>query len=134
MNMKESKSVETGFRIDTILLVESSFFRVSNVVFDNERVKNEINIDVGVSVKDKVITVAETVTLDQKFQDTDQVKIRVKMVGVFEVVGITEISDLKEFGRVNGAAIIFPYIREHITSQTLKAGIGAIMLPANFTR
>ena len=44
------------------------------------------------------------------------------------------ILDLESFGRVNGAAIIFPYIREHLTNLSAKAGVGLIMLPPfNFT-
>ncbi|NCD10471.1 MAG: preprotein translocase, partial [Negativicutes bacterium] len=36
-------------------------------------------------------------------------------------------------GNVNGAAIIYPYIREHLTSLSVKAGVGIILLPpANF--
>jgi len=39
----------------------------------------------------------------------------------------------KNFGNVNGAAIIYPYIREHLTSLSVKAGVGIILLPpANF--
>jgi preprotein translocase subunit SecB len=51
------------------------------------------------------------------------------MVGVFECVGESELKDYDLFGRVNGAAIIFPYIREHISGLSLKAGLGPIILP-----
>lgn len=132
--MEKLKSADTGFRIDKILLIESSFFRINNVIFD-ETVKNDMSINVDVNVDGSTIIVAETFGMEQKCQDVEQVKVKVKMIGVFEVVGATEIKDLEEFGRVNGAAIIFPYIREQITSYFLKAGLGAIMLPpVNFTK
>ncbi len=55
------------------------------------------------------------------------------MVGVFEKFG-DSILDLENFGNVNGAAILFPYIREHLTNLTSKAGLGLIIIPPfNFT-
>lgn len=57
------------------------------------------------------------------------------MVGIFECIGETLLKDYEEFGRINGAAIIFPYIREHITTLSLKAGIGVIIIPPiNFVK
>jgi preprotein translocase subunit SecB len=86
-------------------------------------------------VNGQIVTVAEEATVIQKFQEIEQVKIKVKMVGIFECIGETELHDFEEFGRINGSAIIFPYIREHIANVSLKAGIGAIILPPiNFTK
>lgn len=131
--MENIKDTETGFVIEKILLIDSSFSRINHVVFD-EKVENNFNINVEVGVSDSVISVSETVLFCQKFQETEQFKISAKMVGVFRVVGKTVIGNLEEFGKVNGAAIIFPYIREHITNLCVKAGIGAILLPpVNFT-
>lgn len=132
--METNKNPETGFTIDKILLVESSFRRISNMAFDEKNVENTFDINVDVSVNDSTIIVAETVSLNQKFHGTEQFDIKVKMVGIFMVVGKTSITDLDEFGKVNGAAIIFPYIREHITNCFVKAGIGGVFLPpVNFT-
>jgi preprotein translocase subunit SecB len=50
------------------------------------------------------------------------------MIGIFEKKGESVI-DLENFGNVNGAAIIYPYIREHLTSLSVKAGVGIILLP-----
>jgi len=114
--------------------MESSFSRINNVQF-GEDIKNNLDINTEVAVNDKIITVAEEVTLVQRFQEIDQVKVKVKMIGIFECVGASIIKDLDEFGKVNGAAIIYPYIREHITNISLKAGIGTIFLPpVNFTK
>ena len=131
--MENTKSPETGFRIEKILLLESSFSRVNNVIFGKE-VNNDTHIHVDVNVKESVIIVNETVSFSQKYQDDEQVAIKVRMVGTFNVVGVTEITDYEGFGRINGAAIIFPYIREHVTNLSIKAGLGAIILPpVNFT-
>ena len=132
--METTTSSESGFQIQNLILVESSFSRINNVIF-GESVTNNFNINIEVSVNGKVVTVAEEATLEQKVQDIEQVKIKVKMIGIFECVGDSPLTNLDEFGRINGAAIIFPYIREHITNISLKSGIGAIILPpVNFTK
>jgi preprotein translocase subunit SecB len=132
--MEKQDKLESGFQIKNMILLESIFTRVGNVSF-SDSINNDVKIDVGVNVKDKMIIVEETVTVTQEFQKNEQVKFKVKMVGIFELIGNTAIPDLKEFGEVNGAAIIFPYIREHITALSLKGGIGAILLkPVNFTK
>ena len=132
--MENTNKLYSGFQIRSLILTESSFSRINNVVFE-EGVDNNFNIDIDVAVNGKIINVSEEVTLVQKFQDLEQVKVKVRMVGVFECVGNSQIVNFDEFGRVNGAAIIFPYIREHITNISLKAGIGAIILPpVNFTK
>ena len=126
--------MESGFRIDNILLLESSFSRVNNVVFSGD-IQNKLDIHTDVAVKDNQIIVGEEVSIIQSFQDLEQVKIRVKMVGMFTQVGESQITDLDAFGRVNGAAIIFPFIREIITNTSIKAGLPAIIIPpVNFSK
>ena len=132
--MENVNKLESGFKINSIILSESSFSRINNVNFDGG-VDNKFDTNIEVGVNNKVITVAEEVVLIQKFQNIEQFRFKVRMIGIFECVGETSLTNLKEFGRINGAAIIFPYIREHITNISLKAGIGAIILPpVNLTK
>ena len=132
--MENTNKFDSGYQVKNLLLTECSFFRINNVVFDS-KVDNKVNIGTNVAVSGKVITVTEEVTVIQTLNDVEQVNIKVKMVGVFECIGESPLTDLDEFGKVNGAAIIFPYIREHITNMSLKGGIGAIILPPlNFTK
>ena len=125
---------DSGFKIKNLLLVKSSFLRSNDVKFEKD-VISDLNIGVEVSVEKNIITVAETVYFTQKYNDVEQVNIEVKMVGIFECIGETLLKEYEEFGRINGAAIIFPYIREHITTLSLKAGIGVIIIPPiNFVK
>ena len=129
----KGNNMESGFQINALLLLESDFSRISNVQF-GEKAKNDVNINTEVGVENNLISVTETVTVVQRYEQEEQVKIKVKMVGVFQSIGHSQLDDFEAFGRVNGAAIIFPYIREHITNLTIKAGIPAILLPpVNFT-
>jgi len=132
--MENIDKLESGFKIKDLLLVESSFYKTNDVTLKKET-DNNFNINVEVSIKDKTIFVLEEVVVIQKFQDIEQFRFRVKMVGIFECTGDSNITDFNEFGRINGSAIIFPYVREHITNISLKAGLGAIILPpVNFTK
>lgn len=131
--MDKKNKMESGFRINKLLLLESNFRR-SNEVQSDEENPVKVDIDTEVGVQDKVISVVETVTVVQKYNDIEQFSFSVKMVGLFECIGESQLTDYESFGKVNGAAIIFPYIREHITNLSLKAGLKPIVLPpVNFT-
>ena len=125
--MNNMQKTSSGFAIKNIILIESSFTRINNVIFKDA--KTDININVNVSVEGSNIIVEETVDVLNKNNETEQMKARVKMVGIFEVIGESQLKDLNEFGRINGAAIIFPFIREHITNLSQKGGMGTIILP-----
>ena len=88
-----------------------------------------MNIANEVGVQGKIISVTQTVSVSQKYDNVEQFSFLVKMVGVFECVGESKLTDYDAFGKINGAAIIFPYIREHITYLSLKAGIGPVIIP-----
>lgn len=130
----DKNNMESGFRINNLLLLESNFKRINNVQFDNKDVP-QLNIKTEVRVQGKIISVVETVTLTQTRDNNEQFSFMIKMAGVFECIGESELTNYEEFGKVNGAAIIFPYIREHITNLSVKAGLGPIILPpVNFTK
>jgi preprotein translocase subunit SecB len=130
-----NNQMESGFRIVNLILLESNFKRVPNVTFTNESVNQNINVDVNVNVKDSVVFVTEKIHYIQSFNSVEEVDCTIVMAGVFEKIGTTELEDLEQFGYINGAAIIFPYIREHLSSLSSKAGLGLIILPpVNFTK
>ncbi len=132
--MDKKNKMESGFRINQLLLLESNFKRLNKVQFEGDIPELKIDINTEVGVQGKVISVEETVTITQKYNDIEQFSFSVKMAGLFECIGDSSLTDYEDFGSVNGAAIIFPYIREHITNLSLKAGLNPIVLPpVNFT-
>lgn len=132
--MNDIHKMGSGFKINNLLLLESTFRRINNVRFREDASKLKMDIETDVNVQGKVISVLEKVTLVQKEDDIEQFSFVVKMVGIFECIGTPSQTDYDFFGKVNGAAIIFPYIREHISSIALKAGLGSIIIPpVNFT-
>jgi preprotein translocase subunit SecB len=132
--MEQKNQVESGFKIINLLLMESNFKRETVVTFDPAKTENIVNVDVNVQITDAIIAVTETLDYTQKFNDNIEVSARIGMVGIFEKMGDSPLN-MEEFGRVNGAAIIFPYVREQLTNLSAKAGIGLIVLPPfNFTK
>jgi len=81
-----------------------------------------------------MIYVKQTLHYSQEYRDKEQVKATISMVGIFEKFGDSPLN-LEQFGNVNAAAIIFPYIREHLSNLSAKAGLGLIFLPPfNFSK
>ena len=131
--MENINKTQSGFGVKSILLTESQFSRKGNIDF--EKSKQEVTFETAVGSKDDIVNVKLTTTVTNKLQDELQYKIEVTMVGVFERNGESNIGSNDEFGRVNGAAIIFPFVREHIANIALKAGLGSVILPpVNFTK
>jgi len=130
----KSKKLDSGYKIENIILVESNFKRTENINFDKKDSNQEIDVNVDVIVKDNKVIVTETVNYKHTFNKEDQITSVIKMAGIFEKSGESKI-DLEDFGYINGAAIIFPFIREHLSNLAIKAGVGIILLPPlNFTK
>lgn len=135
--VEEKKNIESsGFRIQNILLIESNFNRVQNVKFNDDNVKQNIHIEgnVNVNPENNIISVTQTLFYSQVYNNVEQVSAKISMAGVFEKYGDSSL-DLEQFGQVNAAAIIYPYIREHFSNLSVKAGLGLIFLPSvNFAK
>lgn len=125
--------MDSGFTIQNIILVESNFKRIPNVTFNNPDILHNTNVEVSVGVNGNNIIVTEKVDFTQSLKEVEEIKCSITMIGVFEKIGESPLEDLDRFGKINGAAIIFPYIREHLTNLSVKAGINPIILaPQNF--
>jgi preprotein translocase subunit SecB len=133
--MSASPSELAGFRIVNILIMEANFKRESAINFqDPIESKFALNI---VNSKDDIANhylVEVVASLEGIQNETVKYSIWVKMMGIFDKIGEPSYSD-EQFTTINAPAIIFPFIREHIASLSLKSGIGNILLaPVNFTR
>jgi preprotein translocase subunit SecB len=121
----------SGYKIDNILLIESIFTRQPHISFENGGFDNQIAIEKEVVEDDDTCKFSVGLILDFKAVRNDEIafQIKVKMVGLFEKTGEATLSE-DTFKNINGPAIIYPFIREHVSSVTLKAGIGTVILPS----
>ena len=134
--MENKNQTESGFRVINLILMESNFKREAVVTFDQDQITPSLKVDVNVQFNEDSVYVTETIEFAQMNKQTQTIEVsaKVQMAGVFEKYGDSPLN-VEEFGYVNGAAIIFPFIREQLMNLSVKAGITAIVLPPfNFTR
>jgi preprotein translocase subunit SecB len=128
-------ALDSGFRILNIVLMECDFKRQHHVTFDEGKVIPNIHIEVSVNVIQDQVLVTERLIYSQELDNIKEVYCSVLMSATFQKVGESAIDDLEKFGKVNGAAILYPYMREHLSGMLMKAGLGVVYLPpANFTK
>ncbi len=119
---------KNSFKLLNILLIESTFKRASYIDFSNENLKNDIDIDIQNSTSENILAVTLTIKFKTSIEKDILLSAEVKMVGNFEFSKNSNIP-LKDFGTINAPAIIFPFIREHLSNVSMKAGIQPILLP-----
>ena len=126
-------TIISGYKILNLALLESHFERASAITFDLEKVTRESETSIDIQkISNEQVVVTETLTFSQTFEGTTEFSVIIKMIGVFEKQGETDLS-IDDFARTNAPAIIYPYIREHLSSLTTKAAVGTILLaPYNF--
>ena len=125
---------ENVYKVDRVLLLESSFKR-EPIIENNQVPKNHIHIETQINPDNPngKIVVNLFATLTSMLNDRKIYEVKVVMTGVFEKDG-TPALDEERFKKINAPAIIYPFIREHIASTCLKAGLGSVMVPTvNFT-
>ena len=119
---------KNSFKLLNILLIESTFKRAPYMDFSNESLKNDIDIDIQNSTSENILAVTLTIEFKTSVDKDIVVSAKVKMVGNFEFSKNSKIP-LEDFGTINAPAIIFPFIREHLSNVSMKAGIQPILLP-----
>jgi preprotein translocase subunit SecB len=121
------------YNLKSITLIESNFVRIPNMDFEKE-IQNIININIEHTVNGDDLVIYLNVTLEGKNQDSTDYNFLIKYAGVF---GFTEdsVPPIETFAKINGPAIIFPFVREQMASLSVKAGLNTVLLPPiNFTQ
>jgi preprotein translocase subunit SecB len=120
------KDKQPGIRFDSIMLVKEEFLREPNVP---EEAVPDFNIGMGWSNQDNNYIVEINTTLKLIYEGKETLKLDNTFVGIFSVIESSENMNLEDFIKNNSAAIMFPYIREHISSVTQKSGVKPVLLP-----
>ena len=122
--MSESKS---GYTIQGIHLIKSQFERYKYIPRD--KLRNSFDLKISSELKGENI-ICDLTALLQIIDENDSPAVRFEVTyrGIFEKIGSTSLNS-KAFANVNAPAIMFPYIREHITNISLKCGYNAVILP-----
>lgn len=126
---------QNAFKLLNIILIESSFKREPQIDFENKNLHNNINIDINKSKEDtNILYVTVSLDFDTSIEDKKYITSKIKMLGAFEIGENLPLS-IENFATINAPAIIFPFIREHLSNVSMKAGIQPILLPpVNFVQ
>jgi preprotein translocase subunit SecB len=122
------------YQLESINLIESFFKREPEISYESDEFSSNIDIKSGYNIEDNKLLVMLEIEFYAGIPEKKQIIISVKMLGVFKKLNTEGIS-IDKFAKINAPAIIFPFIREHIATLSLKAGIYPILLPPiNFVK
>lgn len=118
---------QPGIKFVDIILEKEMFQRIPeypdevkiNVAFEYE----------GGSTGEQYIGKLTTKVTCMSPEDAEVLSLECSHVGIFETIKGEENMDMEEYIKSNAAALMFPFVREHIYSITKKAGINPISLP-----
>jgi len=121
------------YKLKSLSLIESNFSREAEIDFATE-ISNDIDIDIQHTLIDVDVIISLKVDLNGKFKRKKLFRFTTKYIGVFEI-GNEDILPVEKFVEANGPAIMYPFIREHIATTSLKAGLQPVLLPpVNFIK
>lgn len=121
------KEKQPGISFDSIVLAKEKFWR-------NPSLPKELNINLDFKVKRSIDDKKGIIELDtflslQDSEKVEHVKLELKYIGLFSIIESEKNMELEHFLEHNAPAFLVPYIREHISSITSKAGILPVILP-----
>jgi preprotein translocase subunit SecB len=118
-------SKQPGIAFNYVILNRSEFTR--NIKIE---AKNELAISFecknSLMNNDSLLQCELTAEIIEK---NGNFKLICSMIGVFSEIESSKNMELKGFAENNAPGLVFPYLREHITSITSKAGLQPIILP-----
>lgn len=122
--------MDNKIQISDVILIESLFNRERMFDFKDEKLDQgiEVGINSNINSDESKAEVQLTITYSLKAKEEVAATAKVMMAAVFHFDNYKEIP-IERFCEVNGAAIIYPYIRVHITNITNKAGMMPVVLP-----
>ena len=127
----EQPKPPAGYKIESMLLMESAFSREIDI---DSKFISDLSSEIDVKPE------ARETTPDSRFavivklhyrgmhQQRQVCTATISMIGIFEKYGEPALPDDK-FKAINAPAIIYPFIREHLYSLCLKAGLANVLLP-----
>ncbi|MDD2229974.1 MAG: protein-export chaperone SecB [Candidatus Neomarinimicrobiota bacterium] len=123
------KSKQPGIRTNAIMLIESKFVRFPQAIKSIETV---CSFDYKYSCLPDNIGQGElTLISSGKCSESNLVvfEAEIKYIGVFQMDSDEPNMQIEEFMKVNASAHIFPYLREFLSSLSVRAGLPTIILP-----
>ena len=122
---------DPGINIDKCVLEKVLFEVDPQFIVPKGGVTVGFNIGTDSHMDESEMSLKSVLKVDINFQDTDSppVKLHITYAGYFSITDKMNIENLKNFSEMNSIAYLVPFVREIISSLTLKAGHPPILLP-----
>jgi preprotein translocase subunit SecB len=124
---------KSGFSISHIILIRSNFTRTIDLSFDEALIDNQVQISSTPQYNDSNLILYSIMNFKQVVNGVPQLEAEIEFAGVFTRSEDATLS-FDAFAATNAPAILFPYLREHLSGLCLKAGVAPVLVPPlNFT-
>lgn len=118
---------QPGINFKGIILTKEQFWRDIIIPKDVE-IQINFNINQIKNENQKDFNVELTTNLNCTKEKKCVANLECTFVGIFEYINGHENMDMDDFVKYNAPALMFPYIREHVSTTTQKAGMTPIYL------
>ncbi len=116
-----------GYLFTKIQLIESHFSIRKNNLDKKEKDALDLVPETGYQKKDNLLIIEVSLHIRESM-----IEAFVKMEGYFKIIKEPLYLPADAFGQINGPAIIYPFVREHIANLTMKGGRPILLPPINF--
>ena len=117
---------QPGVKFDAIILTKEEFWRLPKLP---ETIGLDLNMNSNISNSEENASNELNTVLIGRAEDGNEVfKLDITFVGFFSTIQGQENMNLITFMNTNSAALMFSYIREHVSSITMKSGMQPIIL------
>ena len=117
---------QPGINFGGIILVKEEFERDTSI---GSELETNVGFGISANESDGTYFVELETTIKLMEDGVNKVSLIFKHVGMFSVDGDSANLPMDDFLKYNAPAIMFPFVREHVSSITTKAGIPTVLLP-----
>ena len=120
------KTRQPGISVDGVILKALHFERNPQVI---EKPNLQVALSHAVRLSDdkRNLTIEATVNITD--ENSKSFSLTATVVGLFSAVAGQENMALEDFAKVNGPAMLLPYVREIVANTTLRSGLRPVMIP-----
>lgn len=115
------------FTLQELALTKSNFSREVNVQY-GEKERTSVNLNSSAANTATTINCVLMIQISSEYEGEKQFDMDIEYSGIFDYKDASK-KEIDDFTKFNGPAIIFPFVREHISMISLKGGLRNILLP-----
>ena len=122
------KNEQPGINFDNVFLKDLKFHLDPNCPM-HPKINVNFSTCFDVHEKNDILAVELALDIVEREEKTPRITLSCSFVGFFSSQNAEHAVDLKKFAQFSAPPIMFPFIRETITSVTAKSAIAPIILP-----